>query len=31
VVVTTADGQTATLVGGFTYVETPDVAPSFTG
>ncbi len=31
VIVTTADGQTATLVGGFTYVETPDVAPSFTG
>ena len=31
VVVTTADGQTATLVGGFTYVETPDVKPSFTG
>ena len=31
VVVTTADGQTATLVGGFTYIETPDVKPSFTG
>ena len=31
VVVTTADGQTATLVGGFTYGETPDVKPSFTG
>lgn len=31
VVVTTADGQTATLVGGFTYLETPDVKPSFTG
>ena len=31
VIVTTADGQTATLVGGFTYVETPDIAPSFTG
>jgi hypothetical protein len=31
VVVTTADGQTAALVGGFTYVETPEVKPSFTG
>ena len=31
VVVTTADGQTAILVGGFTYGETPDVKPSFTG
>jgi len=31
VVVTTADGQTATLVGGFTYVLTPVVIPSFTG
>jgi uncharacterized repeat protein (TIGR01451 family) len=31
VVVTTADGQTATLVRGFTYVLTPVVIPSFTG
>ena len=31
VVVTTSDGQTATLVGGFTYYEHPDIKPRFTG